>query len=291
MISQEASTGPVGRLPNQRATAAFGAVARFFKVLALTVVMFGAWSARPTSAWAFTPPTLEGPVTDKAHVIAAADKARIESKILSYKANGGHEIAVLTVTTLGGESVEDFAYNTARAWGLGSADKDDGVLLLIATQERKIRIETGKGVGGDLTDVETSRIIRDHIAPQLKKGAYAAGIETGVDLIEASLAGKGGSLPPPKAKPQSTASKVSSLVILVLFLGVPLLVFVLIVKALAGRGGSGGGWSSGGSDWSSGGSSDWSSGGGSSDWGSGGGGSDFGGGGGDFGGGGSSGDY
>lgn len=264
-----------------------------FALLSAVVALLGA--AWPGVALAFTPPALEGPVTDVAHVLTAAEKARIESKLYSLKANGGHELAVLIVPTLGGESVEDYAYTTARTWGLGQKGKDDGVLLLVATGERKIRIETGKGVGGDLTDLETSRIIRDQIGPQLKKGAYGAGIEAGVDAISAKL---GGPAMPGKVKPP--ARRASGVVVLVVVV-VVLLVIVLVLWGVAkvissgtrgGGGGYGGGYSgggySGGGDWgSSGGGSDWSSGdsGGSS------GGSDFGGGGGDFGGGGSSGDY
>jgi uncharacterized protein len=286
--------------PESRAAAglfSFSSRLRFLFALVLGLVsLIGVgW---PRTALAFTPPPLEGPVTDVAHVLSSAEKSRIESKLYSLKANGGHELAVLIVPTLGGESVEDYAYATARAWGLGQKGKDDGVLLLVSTGERKIRIETGKGVGGDLTDVETARIIRDQIGPQLKKGAYGAGIEAGVDAISAKL---GGPAMPGKVKAPSRRSSGAILVILPL---VVLLVIVLVawgvykVITSAGRSGrgqgggySGGGYSGGGysgSDWgSSGGGSDWSSGdsGGSS------GGSDFGGGGGDFGGGGSSGDY
>jgi uncharacterized protein len=243
-------------------------------------------------AWAFTPPKLEGPVTDTAHVLSAAEKAAIEGKLYALKANTGHEVAVLTVASLAGESVEDFAYATARAWALGSADKDDGVLLLVATGERKIRIETGKGVGGDLTDIESSRIIRERIGPELKKGAYGRGIEAGVDGIAAELGvgpgAPGMPAPLPKAKPAPSSSPVG-VILLIVFIFLPIMFVIWLVSKLSNamRGGGGGGGSYTGYS----GGSDWSSGGGGSDWSSGGGGSDFGGGGGDFGGGGSSGDY
>jgi len=242
-------------------------------------------------AWAFTPPKLEGPVTDTAHVLSTAEKAAIEGKLYALKANSGHEVAVLTVSSLGGESVEDFAYTTARAWALGSADKDDGVLLLIATSERKIRIETGKGVGGDLTDIESSRIIRERIGPELKKGAYGRGIEAGVDGIAAELGvgpgAPGMPAPLPQTKPTGGSSSVA-LILLILFIFLPIMFVIWVVSKVSNamRGGGGGGSYTGYS-----GGSDWSSGGGGSDWSSGGGGGDFGGGGGDFGGGGSSGDY
>jgi len=229
-------------------------------------------------AHAFTPPALQGPVTDGARVLSAADKARIEAKLIAYKATSGHEVAVLTVPTLGGETVEDFSYKTARAWGLGAKGTDDGVLLLIATGERKIRIETGKGVGGELTDVESARIIREYIGPELKGGRYAKGIEAGVDAIMAKIAGA-----PPPPKPTGGGGGGGLFVVAFLLLFVLLVVVLLIVAAKRGGGGGGGGgvyYYDGGSSFSSGGSDS-----------GGGGGSDFGGGGGDFGGGGSSGDY
>ena len=244
----------------------------------------------PKVAFAFTAPTLEGPVTDTAHVLSATEKANLEHKIKEFRARTGHEVAVLTVPTLGGESVEDFAYHTARAWSLGSEKNDDGVLLLLATGERKIRIETGKGVGGDLTDVDASRIIRDQIAPRLKSGQFGAGLTAGVDGIIAKLSGLP-LAPPPKAKRSSTDSV--KLIASLVFLGFLFLVVIIqVIKRARGGGGYGGGggyygggYYGGGSDYSGGGGSDY--GGGSSDSG----GSDFGGGGGDFGGGGSSGDY
>lgn len=260
-------------------------VARFALWAAL-VSLFVAVLA-PRVAFAFTPPTLSGPVTDTASVLSAAEKERISGKVLALKAAHGHEVAVLVVPTLGGETVEDFAYKTAKAWGLGSAERDDGVLFLVATAERKIRIETGKGVGGDLTDVDASRIIRDSVAPELKKGRYGAGIEAGVDAIGERFSGVA---PPPKPAPSGGGSSILFVLIVVVivvaiiaFIG--LFIYLSALQANSPRGGGTYGGTYGGSDWSGGssGGSDWS--GGSS------GGSDFGGGGGDFGGGGSSGDY
>lgn len=283
--------------PESRAAAGLFSFSNRLRVLFTLVLGLASLvgMALPRTALAFTPPALEGPVTDVAHVLSAPEKSRIESKLYSLKANGGHELAVLIVPTLGGESVEDYAYTTARAWGLGQKGKDDGVLLLVSTGERKIRIETGKGVGGDLTDIETAQIIRDQIGPQLKKGAYGVGIEAGVDAISAKLGGP--ALPGKVKSPSRAPSAILMVLPLVVLLVIGLVIWgvykVITSAGRSGRGGySGGGYSgggySGGGDWgSSGGGSDWSSGdsGGSS------GGSDFGGGGGDFGGGGSSGDY
>ncbi len=280
MTTRSASFGWLGRA--SRGPLSGSAAVRALRVLAVVMVFLVGFFGPLRAAFAFTPPKLEGPVTDTAHVLSAADKARISAKILALKAQGGHEVAVLVVPTLDGESVEDFAYHTARAWGLGSAAEDNGVLLLVSTGERKIRIETGKGVGGDLTDVESSRIIRERIGPELKRGGYAAGVEAGVDAIGAELSGT--ATPPVVKKAPRTSNSPATLIGIILVFGI--LCLFAIVSAIAR--GIGGGSSSGfyGGGYSGGGGSDWSSGdsGGS-------GGSDFGGGGGDFGGGGSSGDY
>lgn len=232
------------------------------------------------AALAYSPPPLSGPVTDLAGVLAPADKARIEGKLRALKGTSGPQLAVLILPSLGGETVEDVAYATAKSWKLGDAVRDDGVLLLVATGERKIRIETGKGVGGDLTDLESNVIIRERIGPQLKRGNYAAGIEAGVDAIAAKLSGT--AAPPPPAP--SAASVLMPLIFLVGAFVVIFLVMIKMLKRSAQRragGASGGGYES--SSWQSNDSS-------SSDSGSSGG-SDYSGGGGDFGGGGSSGDY
>ena len=230
---------------------------------------------------AYSPPPLSGPVTDLAGVLAPADKARIEGKLRALKGTSGPQLAVLILFSLGGETVEDVAYATAKSWKLGDAVRDDGVLLLVATGERKIRIETGKGVGGDLTDLESNVIIRERIGPQLKRGNYAAGIEAGVDAIAAKLSGS-------PAAPPPAPSALSVLMPLLFLVGALVVIFLVLIKLLKrsaqrrAGGSSGGGYES--SSWQS---NDSSS---SSDYSSGGG-SDYSGGGGDFGGGGSSGDY
>lgn len=230
------------------------------------------------AAFAYTPPPIEGPVTDTAHLLTENEKSAIATKLRGYKAGSGYEITVFIPSSLNGETIEDVAYTTARTWGIGEKGKDNGVLLVVAPVERKIRIETGKGVGGDLTDLQANDIIKNRIGPQMKAGNSFIAIDAGVDAIAKALGGKyvpvtRGS---PRAAPMSTGF---SLVIL--------LVIVVLVIVLSRRGGGGGG---GGIFFiGGGGGGGWSSGGGS--WGGGDSGGSWGGGGGDFGGGGSSGDY
>jgi uncharacterized protein len=240
---------------------------------------------------AFTPPPFEGYVVDTAGKLSDADKEAISAKLEAYEKASTNQIAVLVVKSLEGEAIEDVAYHTARAWKVGQKGKDNGVLLVIAPAERKIRIETGKGVGAQLTDLQSNDIIRTKIAPRLKEEKFRAAIDDGVDAIIQDL---GDPAAPERAaarererakQPARPAAK-ESFCASIIPLGI--LVFILIVIWLARRGG-GGGRGGGGPFIFMGG------GGGGGDWGGGGGGGDgggfSGGGGGDFGGGGSSGDY
>lgn len=289
---------------NQRAKPASflrGALVALSHLVLAALVLVGV----PAAAWAYTPPPIEGPVTDPGRTLSESDKRALNDKLRRYKAGSGYEIAIFVAPTLDGNTIEDVSYDTARAWGIGKKGKDDGVLLVWAPRERKVRIETGKGVGGNLTDIETFHIQRDRMAPLLKAGKNREALEAGVDGIAAALGGQSAPLNKPVG-PATRKSGGSVLDVLVLFGAIGLFAVIFLLVTLARRRGrsgyrGGGGyydpgpgpiffggssndsWSSGGGD--SGGSS-WSSG----DSGGGGGG-DWGGGGGDFGGGGSSSDY
>ncbi len=230
------------------------------------------------AAFAFTPPAIEGPVTDPSHILQESEKSALNQKLRAYKNGAGFEVAVFLTSSLNGEAIEDVAYTTARTWGVGDKEKDNGVLLLISTGDRKIRIETGKGVGGSLTDLQSNDIIRNRIAPEMKAGRVAAAVNAGIDGIAQALGGKYVAVSPRATRaPPSVAS---TLVIIVL-----IILFVILISRRGGGGGGGiffiGGGGGGG----------WSSGGGGGGWGGGDSGGSWGGGGGDFGGGGSSGDY
>lgn len=247
----------------------------------------------PRTAAAFAPPPPDGAVTDTSGRLTAEDDRVIEAEIAAYRARTGHELAVLMVGSLGGESVDDVAYTTANAWGVGKKGNDDGVLLVIAPNERKMRIETGKGVGGRLTDLESSHILRDDVGPLLKANRFREAVLAGVRRIEAALGTDAAT--PRRAAAIPTASPFGGLpafvvvVMAVVFIGL-CLAFILFVRRLV-NGPSGSkrnydGASSGPSytttdSWSgSSGSSDFGGGssGGSSDSGGSSGGSDFGGG-------------
>ncbi len=186
-------------------------------------------------AAAYTPPPIDGPVNDPKGQLTPAEKQALVTKILGIKAARGYEIAVFLPSSLEGNTIEDVGYDTARAWKLGAQGKDDGVLLVIATKERKIRIETGKGVGGALPDLAANRIIKEDIGPQLKANRVAAGVEAGVDAIDAELAKDATGAAPPAKKPAPPASAggvVAVLVVLLVMGGVGVLFLYLIVRAV-----------------------------------------------------------
>jgi uncharacterized protein len=253
----------------------------------------------PRDALAYVPPAPEGAVTDTSGRLSAADDRALEAHLAAYRARTTNELAVLMVGSLGNESVDDIAYTTFNTWGVGKKGADNGVLLVIAPNERKMRIETGKGVGDRLTDLESSHILREQVGPLLKQERFREAILSGLTAIETAL-DRGGPAPPPPTTTKSASAKPSTSIVTMLLplvvLGFCALVLVggaiLIVRALRGPRRSGGGsssWSSSDSSYSSSSGSDWSSGssGGSDFGGSSGGGSDFGGssGGSDFGGG------
>lgn len=141
-------------------------------------------------------PEYDGWVTDQAHMISAGDEAAIEADLEAWKRGSGHEIAVLTVDNLGGRPIEEFALDVARTWALGSKEKNDAALLVVAKSEHKIRIEVGRGLEGNLTDIVCGRIIRDVITPAFRRQEFSSGIRRGVEAMRAAAGGDLSKLPP-----------------------------------------------------------------------------------------------
>lgn len=140
-------------------------------------------------------PRADGRVTDLAELLSQSDEATLESELEAWKRGSGHEIAVLTVESLGNRTIERFALEVARAWGLGQKDVNDGALLVVAKSERKIRIEVGRGLEGQLTDLLCARIIRDVITPAFKRGNFSSGIVAGVRAMREIVGGDLSRLP------------------------------------------------------------------------------------------------
>ncbi|MDP1633816.1 MAG: TPM domain-containing protein [Gallionellaceae bacterium] len=140
-------------------------------------------------AFAADVPYLSGRITDNAEVLGAGTKQRLNALLKAHEMETGNQVAVLTVNSLEGENVEEYAHAVFNAWKLGQKGQDNGVLVLVAPGERRMRIEVGYGLEGTLTDVVASRIIRNVMTPRFKSGDFDAGIEVGVQAVIGQLAG------------------------------------------------------------------------------------------------------
>jgi uncharacterized protein len=124
-------------------------------------------------------------VVDQAHLLSPAQVADITSKSEALEAQSGRQFVVATVNSLEGYSVDDYAYRLGRAWKIGSAKNNDGVVLVVAPNEHKVSIATGYGAGGFMTDAMSGLIIREAILPHFKQSPpdYGGGIQAGADAI------------------------------------------------------------------------------------------------------------
>jgi uncharacterized protein len=134
-------------------------------------------------AHAQTFPKLTGRVVDQAGLLTPAQVVDLTSKSESLEARTGRQFVVATVKSLEGRTIEDYGYRLGREWGIGNEQKDDGVILLVAPNEKKVRIETGYGARVFLTDALSSVIIRNSILPRFKAGDMGGGIAAGADEI------------------------------------------------------------------------------------------------------------
>lgn len=144
--------------------------------------------------YAQTFPKLTGRVVDQADLLTPAQEAQLSTKSEALEKATGRQFVVATVSSLEGRPIEDYGYRLGRAWGIGSEQKDDGAILLVAPNERKVRIETGYGARVFLTDAVSSVIIRENILPRFKARDYPGGIAAGADQIIATM-----QLPPAEA--------------------------------------------------------------------------------------------
>ena len=160
-------------------------------LLALATSPFSAWGqavdvGRPT-----------GFINDRAGLFTPTQRKALEERAQGYASGTGHEIVVLAVENLGGRSLEDFALEVARSWKLGQEDLSDGALLVIDVEGRGLRIEVGRGLEGELTDLWCARIIREILTPAFKTGDYYGGVDRALETMHAII---GGESAPPNLK-------------------------------------------------------------------------------------------
>ena len=128
-------------------------------------------------------PPLEARVTDLVGTLTGAERASLESMLAGFEARKGAQIAVLIVATTQPEAIEQYSIRVVDAWKLGREKPDDGALLLVAMQDRALRIEVGRGLEGALTDLTANRIIDETITPRFREGDFAGGIVAGVERM------------------------------------------------------------------------------------------------------------
>jgi uncharacterized protein len=143
-------------------------------------------------------PPLSAHVTDLTQTLAPAEKQALEAKLVDWEARTGNQLAVLMVPTTQPEPIEAYSLRVAEKWQVGRKGKDNGVLFLVAKNDKKMRFEVGYGLEGTLTDVTARRIIAENVAPMFREGRFGAGIDAGVGRVIGVVA-EGKPLPPPKA--------------------------------------------------------------------------------------------
>jgi uncharacterized protein len=155
----------------------------FVKLIFVTILL------NPFFAGAYVSPGAPtGHVNDFAGMLQPQEKQELEQKLTEYQQQSSHEIAVVTIPTIGtDETIETYAEKLFQEWGIGKANQDNGALLLIARDDRALRIEVGYGLEPELTDIESGRIIRDVITPAFQQGNFSAGISEGVQKMTEAI--------------------------------------------------------------------------------------------------------
>jgi uncharacterized protein len=165
-------------------------------LLAAAFLFLPQWVAAETPV-----PPLTARVTDLTHTLTADQRAALEAKLATFEAQKGSQVAILVVPSTQPETIEQYSIRVVDQWKLGRQRVDDGVLLIIAKNDRKLRIEVGRGLEGAIPDAIAKRIVSDVIAPHFRDGDFYGGITAGTDRILRTIEGE--PLPPPKPTAQS----------------------------------------------------------------------------------------
>jgi uncharacterized protein len=129
-------------------------------------------------------PALRGRVNDYAQILTPEQSNALDAQLARLEQDTGHQVAVLTLPSLDGEDIEGFSIRVAENWKIGKKGFDNGVILIVAVNDRKLRLEVGYGLEGILPDLTANRIIRDYIVPLFRSGDFAAGIISGINAVE-----------------------------------------------------------------------------------------------------------
>ncbi len=248
-------------------------------LVALTLLV-----AAPAGAQQF--PKLTGRVVDNANLLPAAEEAAITQKLAGLEQASSRQLVVATVPDLGGYPIEDYGYQLGRAWGIGQKEANNGVILLVAPTERKVRIEVGYGLEPIVTDALSNQIVSQQMLPRFRENDYPGGINAGVDALIQQLQApteeaEQRALAAAQAQQQSSGEGDGGSIFPLIFWGF-VLIFIILPMFRRGRrgrrhrrgglpviiwgpgfGGGGGGWGGGGFGGGGGGFGGFSGGGGS----------------------------
>ena len=238
---------------------------RYFQLFLSVILLFFIGESSFAQADIPPKPKLQTSVYDGAKMLSGSEKNTLEQKLINYSDTTSTQIVVATVKAIHGEDIAFYAAKWAQKWGIGQADKDNGIFVLVAEKERRLTIQTGQGIEHLLTDALSKRIIENIITPEFKKGNFYAGLDRGTSAIMEIMSGEY------KETPQRD-SEDSGIPIVFIILFVIILIIILsnrnrrrgnrggrrkndaarsileaIILSRAGRGGFGGGGGFGGS--------------------------------------------
>jgi uncharacterized protein len=180
-------------------------------------------------------PPLRSFVNDYASMLSPQAVQQLEAELAQFEQSDSTQIVVLTIPSLEGDVLEQYSIKVVEAWKIGQKGKDNGALLLIVKNDRKIRIEVGRGLEGKLTDLVSGRIIRNEISPAFKQGDFDAGVVAGVHAIEATVRGEYQAGPRDLREGKRGANPIFTLL---LFVGVAIIFLGGLSRILAGLAGA-----------------------------------------------------
>lgn len=171
------------------------------------------------------PPFLSGPIVDLAGMVPDDVQARLDRRLRDFQEQQGPQVVVLTLLSLEGEALDEFSVRVASEWALGREGIDDGVLFLIAQGDRKMRIEVGYGLEGQLTDAHSRRVLDWVVTPRFQAGDFGGGIEAGVEAILGQIDGTARPLEAPTRSSGNDGIPI----------GLVIMIFILLILFLRSR--------------------------------------------------------
>ena len=191
------------------------------------------------SVYAFDVPKLTGYVNDYGNMLSPQAKATLDQELRAFEKSDSTQLVIVTIPSLQGEVLEEFSLKVAEAWKIGQKGKDNGIIFLVSKEDRKLRVEVGRGLEGKLTDLMAGRIIDLVVKPRFKRGDFDGGFITGAHaLIDATRGEFKADQQAGKRQGAKSSQGISRLFTFVIFLGIALLMLGSVSKYLAGAAGA-----------------------------------------------------